>query len=162
MRIKLSQGKFAIIDKEDLEKVSPYKWTYQLAYRGKTRDIEYAFRHTEGSHKTRRRVYLHQEILGGQWIDHVNGNGLDNRKSNLRFCNNSQNQANQHVKKKGAYSQYRGVTFFKRSSRWQASIRNNKKNMYLGSFGTETEAAKAYNKKAKELFGEFATLNGGV
>lgn len=96
--------------------------------------------------------------MTGKWpdkiIDHKDGNGLNNRFSNLRDASHSQNQFNRR-KNKGTLAGFKGVSFNKKSQRWKASINFNKKTYYLGYFETPEEASEAYNKKAKELHGEF-------
>jgi hypothetical protein len=103
------------------------------------------------------------EVNLGQEVDHINGNGLDNRKENLRVCTKSQNLGNQ--KKTKLYggvatsSKYKGVSWDKRVQKWVAKIGINGKRVYLGLFEDEEKAAEAYNKAALEYFGEFALLN---
>lgn len=102
---------------------------------------------------------LHRVITGapdGVQVDHKNGNGLDCTDDNLRFATHSQNTSNRHYKNKTGY---RGVSRIWKSSRFSAQIEYQGKTMYLGSFDTAREAAKRYNEKALELFGEFAILN---
>ena len=114
-----------------------------------------------------RRVYLHRVLLGvGQFsvqdvmVDHVNDDGLDNRRSNLRTCSNSQNQAKRRLAVTvETYSTYRGVTWHKQRGRWQAGIKVNQKSLHLGLFDSETEAALAYDRAAIEHFGQFASIN---
>ena len=112
-------------------------------------------------------VYLHRyvlsrmlgrELTSADKADHINGNGLDNRRCNIRLCEHRQNMWNQ-GSRKNTSSIYKGVTFFKRDGSWQAKIAPNGKTIHLGYFQTEAEAAQAYNEKAKEIFGEFAKLN---
>ncbi len=91
-------------------------------------------------------------------VDHINGNRLDNRKSNLRFATVAQNAQNR-KKVSGGSSIYLGVTYHKRDERWQASVRHDGKRYHAGIHKTEEEAARAYDVKAKELHGEFARLN---
>lgn len=92
-------------------------------------------------------------------IDHRNRNSLDNRRSNLRICTIQLNNANRRKQSKPCTSQFKGVYFNKQYSRWMARIKYWKKYIFLGRFDEEKDAARAYNKKAKELFGEFACLN---
>lgn len=108
-------------------------------------------------------IYLHRAIIGakrGEHVDHVNRNKLDNRLENLRICTQEQNNRNTNPKKRKS-SKYKGV--YKNNSRvnpYRAQISvNNGESIHLGCFKTEWEAAKAYNEKAKEAFGEFAYLN---
>jgi len=91
-------------------------------------------------------------------VDHVNGDGLDNRRSNLRIVRPGQNQYNSHTVRKGT-SKYKGVTFHKRLKKWQASIRKQGKATHLGTFEHEVDAAVAYDKAALKLFKGFAHPN---
>ena len=90
-------------------------------------------------------------------VDHINRDGLDNRRHNLRFCTNAQNN---HCAPYGkGTSKYKGVSWQKKSKRWIVSIKHNGKVLSLGRFNGEDEAALAYNKKAQALWGEFAYIN---
>lgn len=138
-----------IVDEEDIPLVSQYTW-YVNIY-GKQL---YAVTSTG--------LLMHRLIMDAkmcQIIDHINGNGLDNRRENLRICTHSQNHQNQH-NVSGA-SQYKGVCLSKSGKKWRAYIYDNGKRIHLGYFFTERAAARAYDNKAKKLFGEFAKLNLG-
>lgn len=91
-------------------------------------------------------------------VDHINGNGLDNRRENLRISTQAQNLWNA-KKHKDSSSIYKGVSKRRNDTNWSARIMKNGKAQHIGMFTTETEAASAYNRVAKELFGEFAILN---
>lgn len=91
-------------------------------------------------------------------VDHINGNKLDCRRDNMRFCTGAQNQQNRKTKFQG-YSQFKGAHWDKHRQFWMARIRIDKKLVYLGSFGTDKEAGAAYNEAARKHFGEFASLN---
>lgn len=91
-------------------------------------------------------------------IDHINRNKADNRFSNLRECDVQQNLINRAIQKNNT-SGYKGVSWFHKRSKWVCSIKYNRKTIYIGTFDCKREAARAYNKKAKEIFGEFAYLN---
>jgi hypothetical protein len=91
-------------------------------------------------------------------IDHINHNGLDNTERNLRYSTNSLNQANS-VKQKNRTSKYKGVSFYKNKKRYVARVKTTKYDFFLGMFKDEVAAAKAYDAKMKELYGEFANLN---
>jgi len=149
--ITLTQGKFAIVDAEDYDRLNQDKW-----YAGKCKNTYYAGR-VEGG-KT---IKMHREIMRapkGALVDHINHNGLDNRKSNLRLCTNAQNCYNQQACATGT-SKYKGVSWHKSRSKWSARIRCDRKFYNLGEFDNEMEAAMAYDDKAVELFGEFAWPN---
>jgi len=94
----------------------------------------------------------------GQFVDHINGNILDNRKQNLRFCTLSQNGMNR-KKATNTSSRFKGVHFWTLGNCFKATITINRKNIHLGNFKTEIEAAIAYNSAAIELYGEFARIN---
>lgn len=139
-------GKFSLIDDDDFEKVNAKKWSVSHLGRAK------------GMHKLNGKwkyVFMHRFIMNfpdGQ-IDHKNGDCLDNRKENLRICDRSQNGINRPPLNK----KYKGVRQVGR--RFEARIKFKQKDIRLGSFKTEIEAAKAYNEAAKKYFGEFAWLN---
>ena len=150
--IKLTKGKSTVVDDIDYEYLSQRKWQYNL-----TQDKnEYAFTQIKG--KT---TYMHRIIMNaqkGQYIDHVNGNSLDNCRINLRLTNNQLNQANSKIGKNNT-SGYKGVTWNKKLNKWQAQLMFNWKHIHLGLFSNKIDAAKAYNKRARELFREYARLN---
>jgi hypothetical protein len=139
----------AIVDDEDLEKVSCFNWSVLINYRN-----VYAVRNVN-----KKNIYLHSLILNSDKpIDHINGNGLDNRKSNLRLITVQQNSANSKIRIDNS-SGFKGVTWNKNANKWQAQIRNKYKRIYIGLYNTPKEAAKAYNDKAVDLHGEYARLN---
>lgn len=159
--IPLTQGKFAIVDDEDYDRISELNWFVMNNQR-----IFYAGGWSPMVNGKRTHYLMHRIIMDackGQQIDHKDGNGLNNQRMNLRFCTISQNLQNQRISKHPSkHSKYKGVTWHKSAKKWQASIRGeNHRDYYLGSFVNEEDAAKAYDKKAKELFGEFARCNYG-
>lgn len=107
--------------------------------------------------------YLHRKIAGSTSgeVDHKNHNGLDNRRQNLRPATKSQNAANRKRLRANSVSSFRGVRHAKRKLRkpWTAAITCHKKQIWIGYFATEIEAAAAYDRKALELFGSYAFLN---
>lgn len=151
--IPLTQGMVAIVDDEDYELVSRYKWFADR--RGKYSIRYYACRKT---YIDERRVneYMHHAILGHVRVDHKNGNGLDNRRENIRIATQSQNMANRRSQA-NSQSPYKGVRKVK--LRWRAYIKPNEKPIHLGYFDTAEEAARAYDWAAKRIYGDFALLN---
>jgi hypothetical protein len=152
------KGFRAIVDDEDFEQLNKYRW---YALRNAIGEY-YAYRKNKidpvGSNTV---IAMHNVIMNNtdcKMVDHINHNTLDNRKSNLRFVTPSQNQMNMKLHKKGS-SRFKGVWWSKQHCKWCAQIEVNGKDRYLGSFLNEIEAAKAYNKAAQELFGQFAFLN---
>ena len=154
-RIPLVNDKgYALIDNEDYALVSEYN--LYLAMRPPNIYITC----TKQINCKTKYIYLHRLILKakkGQEVDHRNGNGLDNRKNNLRFCTRSQNMMNQ--KRRKGTSEFKGVYWHKRIKKWLAQITVNYKRTHLGYFDSEIKAGKAYDTKAVELFGKFARLN---
>ena len=157
--VPLTQGKVAIVDDEDADRVlAAGEWT---AWWSGTR--WYAARKV-GVKRNQRTVFLHRFLLGlspdDPQVDHVDGDGLNNQRSNLRLATDSQNHANM-SKPKRAYpqsSRFKGVTLV-RGKRWQAYIQVRGRRIHLGVFDTEEEAAAAYDAAAREHFGEFARTN---
>jgi len=155
-KIPLTQGKYAIVDDEDYEVLNQFKWCAK-----KSNQTSYAIRGT-GPRDNLKRLYMHSEILPqpqGKEIDHRDGNGLNNTRSNLRFCTRQQNCANKRTNNKKTSSQYKGVCFTDRAKPWLANISFNNNTKFIGYFYSEINAAKAYDKKARDLFGEFANTN---
>jgi hypothetical protein len=143
-----------IIDIEDAEKIMKHRWT--LTSNG------YAYRN-RGYGNRQKHVNMARDILElqdylGNDPDHINLNKLDNRKINLRVSTRSQNLCNR-VKQSNCSSKYKGVSFHKSGKRWYIYIRVNGRRISGGMFGTELEAAKAYNALAIKYHGEFAVLN---
>lgn len=155
MAIELSQGFVAWVDPSDYHLVSAYKWCLKRSH------ANTLYAHRRDGKKW---VLMHRQILQpapGVPVDHRDGNGLNNRRENLRTCNASDNCQNR-GKGKGAYScKYKGVTLEKRkaTSPYRARIKINGRLIGIGYFGAAKEAALAYDAKARELFGEFARPN---
>ena len=153
---KTGEGKFAIVDIEDFEKLNQFRW-----YMDKNNYVHRS-QHISGSGKNRKKktISLHRYLINppkGKIIDHADRNPLNNLKSNLRICTRSQNEANSPGR--GGTSEYKGVSWDREKLKWLAGIKHQYERIYIGVFKNEIDAAKAYNKKAKELFGEFACLN---
>jgi len=147
--IPLSSGQVALIDKEDFDKIKDYGWYARFDKVGKT---FYAITGTHGTTLPMHRLILN--ALDSFVVDHIDHNGLNNRKSNIRICTQSQNCMNK-IAQSNNTSGYRGVSFHKGKNKYQATIMVNRKQMYLGTFNTALEASETYQAAAKELFGEF-------
>ena len=150
--LELTFGKFAIIDAADYDRVKDFKWcTVQKDSTFYAKTLR-----TNGSH-----LSLHRLITNAPKhlvVDHINHNGLDNRKTNLRLCTPAQNQQNARPRT-GGTSRHKGVHWDKRRKKYIVQVGHRSKRYNLGGFENEDDAGRAYDKKAKELFGEFAYLN---
>lgn len=161
--IALTHGFVSLVDDEDYGKVSQFDWH---AKRGSTRRaVWYAAvsLYKEDAEKIGKRfMRMHQLILGFPEIplvvDHINGDGLDNRRQNLRLADRSQNCMNCSPLK-NCSSKFKGVGWHKRVGKWQARICAYGKSRYVGHFSDEIEAALAYDREAINLHGEYAVLN---
>jgi hypothetical protein len=162
--IKLTRNKQALVDDEDFDKLSKYKWTACLKRKNpdKLYELWVAVRGIK-SDKTktgRTNINMHQMIMGfpAKQIDHINHNSLDNRQCNLRLVTPTENAANKR-KQKNNKSGYRGVWFDKDLKKFRAAIRPHNKTIHLGCFLTKEEAATMWNQEALKYWGKYACLN---
>lgn len=173
MEVKLKCGKTALID-DDCKHLFEGRRSWRSYFDGWN---WYVRRHTTINKKTKT-ILLHREVMGVKdskiLIDHKDGNGLNNMRCNLRVCTHSENRKNRHNKSDKHTSKYLGVSLkttryaytvksgerrVSECKRWEARIQHNKKQISIGFFDNEKDAALAYNDKALELHGEFASLN---
>ena len=156
--IELTKGYSTIVDDADYVVLASWKWRVLDNRHGQF----YAIRSSPRRIKPRRTVLMHREILDaptGVMVDHINGDGLDNQRNNLRLCTNAQNQQNRR-KHATASSRYKGVCWDKSVDKWLARIGPHGKVQILGWHASELEAARAYDRAAHEMCGEFARFNG--
>lgn len=152
--IPLSQGLVALVDDEDYEELSALNW-HLVRPNGRA----YAQHDVWSGNARVHREYMHRFLLpDAEEVDHINGNGLDNRRSNLRPATRAQNCANMR-RSKANTSGYKGVSWHKGGRKWHAQIRGDAKREHLGLFTDPADAAKAYDNAARRLHGEFARLN---
>ena len=154
IEIPLTQGQVALIDDEDYDLVSQYKWYARWDPHTKS---FYAVTNIRKPNGKRTVLLMHRLIMNakkGEQVDHINHNTIDNRKSELRLCTQSQNQHNRGCNSKNS-SGYKGVCWRKARQKWQAQIVLNGEKIYLGCFQTPEEAHSAYCKAAQELHGDF-------
>jgi hypothetical protein len=153
-RIPLAGGKYAIVDDKDWPKLMKHNWYCHTGYAARNGP--------KIRGKRTCTIFMHRVLCPapkGYEVDHINGNKLDNRKSNLRVATRQQQLFNRRANTKNTYSKYKGVYWSKEKRLWRALIKKNGVSRHLGYFESEIDAAIAYNTKALELFGKFARLN---
>ena len=146
-KVPLGNGQFAIVDDEDFELVSRYRW-HMLPY--PKSDGGYAVT----------KMRMHRLIIDApleMFVDHINGDPLDNRRCNLRLCTNAQNQQN--TGSRGGSSRHKGVSFNKKSGKWLGAFLFEGRRYYCGLWESEDDAARAVDKKRGEVCGTFASKN---
>lgn len=152
--IKLRSGRISKVDEEDFEKLSKYKWLENVKM-----NTSYAVASIlSDDKKDRVHIKMHRIVMNapkGMDVDHLNGNGLDNRKCNLRICTKSQNGMNKGILNRNT-SGFKGI--YRKHRKWIAQIGVNNKRIRIGSFNTPEEAYKAYCEAAIKYHGEFARL----
>ena len=155
--IELTKGKTCIIDNIDID-LKEFNWVSRCA----SKSI-YAYRHiSTPNHRVHMHRYIMERILNrslrkGEHVDHIDHNGLNNCRNNLRLANSKENSYN---RRKCIHSSiYKGVSWNKRDSNWRVRIRIDGKLLSLGGYKNERDAAKAYNDVAIKYFGEYACLN---
>lgn len=154
--LPLTNGKFAFIDNDDYDCLSKHNW-YVNCGGYPARKVSYR----ENGKRVYKTIFMHRVVNktpDGLVTDHVNGDKLDNRKSNLRSCTHTQNMCNV-TSRKNTTSKYKGVTWWARDKKWKAQARLHNITRHLGYFDTQEEAALAFNKFCKDNHGEFARLN---
>jgi len=169
-RIPLTQGRYAIVDPADFPRLSKYKWRLCRTRGKNTLYAERSIRKANGRYS---RILMHRELMENinsnlqdtsdeirmtsLVIDHINGNGLDNRRVNLRLATVAQNAWNS--KKRNPRSGYKGVWFAADKGKWRAAIVYHGRRIHLGYFKDKIAAAKAYDAAAKKYYKEFAKPN---
>ncbi len=155
IKFPLTKGYCALIDDEDLCLVNQYRW---WTYEDKSGpNLFYALSTSTGKTMSMHRVVMGCQMGDGKQIDHIDGDGLNNQKNNLRFCTGSQNCMNRISA--NSTSQHKGVTWKKANQKWCAQIMMDGRKKHIGLYEKEKDAAKACDQMAFQVFGEFARLN---
>jgi len=155
-KIYVGEGRYAIVDQKDFCLLNNLEWTVKEDF-----DSIYAVRFFRREGSSSKLLSMHRFICNppaGLVIDHINCNGLDNRRDNLRLATHSQNNCNR-PKRRNTTSRFVGVHFAKKMNKWAAQIKYTGGKKWLGYFDNETDAAKAFDAAAIKYHGEFARLN---
>jgi hypothetical protein len=145
-------GVFALVDASDWETVSKYRWTVD-----RSDNLVYAYRRSRG-----RKIYLHRELMSPlqtQHVDHISGDGLDNRRVNLRLASRSQNLGNMQKHRDAMTSKYKGVSWDKARGKWVARLMVCRVVVLQQRFTSEMQAARAYDAAASKWHGVHARGN---
>lgn len=159
--IQLTKGFSAMVDDEDYKSLCNYRWHVIKGY-----STFYAVRtlYLGGGRKNKKfkHIFMHREILGATdrntLVDHKDHNGLNNQRNNIRLCSRSENQKNKNSEKHST-SKYLGVDYDSKRNKWKSRIRVGGKEIFLGRFLDEKDAAKAYDEAARLYHGEFSNPN---
>lgn len=154
--IPLSRGLVALVDDDDYAELSQRTWNAMEVSPGKVYAGAATRRNGKPSYE-----YMHRALLNaqkGEYVDHVDGNGLNNTRENIRICTHAQNGSNRSGPQVNNTSGYLGVTK-RKPDRWSAQVTHKNKVHYLGWFDCPIKAARARDKKARELHGQFAYIN---
>lgn len=157
--IQLSQGQVAVVDAADYETVSQFKWHAQ---RARPNASYYALRAAKTEDGRSTSLSMHRVLVGakrGQFVDHIDGDGLNNRRANLRLCTASENCQNRRQHRGSVRTPYKGVTYLEATGAYTVQIAARGKRTYLGIYADPVEGALAYDAAALRLHGEFARLN---
>jgi hypothetical protein len=157
--VPLSRGLVALVSPEDYDRVMAHKWMARLENR-----TWYALRDLprQPGQRFRSKEKLHRFILGagpGDVIDHRDGDGLNNTRGNLRRATVAENNRNIRKPAHGQTSRFKGVCWHPKAQKFQATIRFERKNHYIGLFANEADAGWAYDREARKLHGRFASCN---
>lgn len=157
-KVSLTKGMFALVDNEDFEFVSRYKWQANYA---KSTDSYYAQTTVRIGKNVRKTIKMHRIVLAvnpGEQVDHKNGITLDNTKNNLRVCSAKENARNR-KRPRNNTTGFKGIKWHERLKKWEARLNKDGRYIYLGIYKDKEDAAKAYDTGAQEHFGKFARTN---
>ena len=156
--IRMAQPRYAKVDPADYKRLREYEW-----FTMKGKNTFYARGRVAISKTGKEKLTsLHQKIIEvpkGMVVDHINHDGMDNRRANLRAATRAQNIRNRKKFAKSSGSKYKGIYWKKKTRKWEASITFERKKIFLGCFRNEVDTAKAYDRAARKYHGEFASLN---
>jgi len=156
-RIKLTRGKYAIVDLEDFERLNQYRW-----YCSQSNYAKRSIRNKNRKGPKQIEIFMHKVVCPppkGMVSDHINRNRLDNRKANLRPATWTQNAWNRSSPTRAGKTRYNGIRYYKDTKKWQVRLTIKGRRLSFGCYADEQEAAKAYDAVAKKYHREYAVLN---